>query len=91
MAFGGKRSTLIYGQHEIKKKSRKVDLQNIVYLRSFLRRGIIVACHLGLEKEKFLSMLNGSKMQASMEQSIVYRMRIGSFSTINQWSLDMQG
>jgi hypothetical protein len=57
-----KRSTLIYGQHEIKKKSRKVDLQDIVYLRSLLRRGIIGAYHLGLEKEKFLSLLNRSKM-----------------------------
>lgn len=57
-----KRSTLIYGQHEIKKKSKRVDVHDIVYLRSLLRRGIIGAHRLGLEKEKLLSLLNKSKL-----------------------------
>lgn len=57
-----KRSTLIYGQHEIKKRSKKIDVHDIVYLRSLLRGGIIGAHRLGLEKEKLLSLLNRSKM-----------------------------
>jgi hypothetical protein len=57
-----KRSTLIYGQHEIKKKSKKIDVHDIVYLRSLLRAGIIGAHRLGLEKEKLMSFLNRSKL-----------------------------
>lgn len=56
-----KRSRLLHGRQESRKKSKEINADDIIYLRSLLRRGIIRAHHLGIDKDKLLSLLNKSK------------------------------
>lgn len=56
-----KRSRLLHGRQESKKKSKRIDEDGVIYLRSLLRRGIIRAHNLGVDKDKLLSLLNKSK------------------------------
>ncbi len=60
MGLFKKRSLLFFGQSEAK-RSRKIDEEDVKYLKSLLVRGIVRAHRLGFDKAGLLHLLNRSK------------------------------